>query len=331
MESQHSLAFANGSTTQAVRAESGSTVSLPTNPTRSGYTFTGWNTQADGKGTAFTSSNVVNSDLTVYAQWQKKSSDSSKGSSKPATKLNTEDHFSYIIGYKDGTLRPYGTITRGEVATIFFRLLTDETRDAYWSQTNSYSDCGPDLWCNNVISTLSSMGIIDGYEDGTFRPYAKITRGQFTKMAVGFFETQVENYQGYFTDVPEDLWCSGYVESAVDAGLIQGFGDGTYRPNTNITRAQACVIVNRALGRKPDEDHLLKERDMITWTDNSPDDWFYADMQEATNSHDYIWLTKGSDKTYMEEWVKKLPQRDWAALEHAWSTAHSAPSGEVTQ
>ena len=264
-------AFANGSTTQAVRAESGSTVSLPTNPTRSGYTFTGWNTQADGKGTAFTSSNVVNSDLTVYAQWQKKSSDSSKGSSKPATKLNTEDHFSYIIGYKDGTLRPYGTITRGEVATIFFRLLTDETRDAYWSQTNSYSDCGPDLWCNNAISTLSSMGIIDGYEDGTFRPYAKITR------------------------------------------------------------AQACVIVNRALGRKPDEDHLLKERDMITWTDNSPDDWFYADMQEATNSHDYIWLTKGSDKTYMEEWVKKLPQRDWAALEHAWSTAHSAPGGEVTQ
>lgn len=324
-------AFANGSTTQAVRAESGSTVSLPTNPTRSGYTFTGWNTQADGKGTAFTSSNVVNSDLTVYAQWQKKSSDSSKGSSKPATKLNTEDHFSYIIGYKDGTLRPYGTITRGEVATIFFRLLTDETRDAYWSQTNSYSDCGPDLWCNNAISTLSSMGIIDGYEDGTFRPYAKITRGQFAKMAVGFFETQVENYQGYFTDVPEDLWCSGYVESAVDAGLIQGFGDGTYRPNTNITRAQACVIVNRALGRKPDEDHLLKERDMITWTDNSPDDWFYADMQEATNSHDYIWLTKGSDKTYMEEWVKKLPQRDWAALEHAWSTAHSAPGGEVTQ
>ena len=264
-------AFANGSTTQAVRAESGSTVSLPTTPTRSGYTFTGWNTQADGKGTAFTSSNVVNSDLTVYAQWQKKSSDSSKGSSKPATKLNTEDHFSYIIGYKDGTLRPYGTITRGEVATIFFRLLTDETRDAYWSQTNSYSDCGPDLWCNNAISTLSSMGIIDGYEDGTFRPYAKITR------------------------------------------------------------AQACVIVNRALGRKPDEDHLLKERDMITWTDNSPDDWFYADMQEATNSHDYIWLTKGSDKTYMEEWVKKLPQRDWAALEHAWSTAHSAPGGEVTQ
>ena len=89
--------------------------------------------------------------------------------------------------------------------------------------------------------------------------------------------------------------------------------------------------MNRALGRKPDEDHLLKERDMITWTDNSPDDWFYADMQEATNSHDYIWLTKGSDKTYMEEWVKKLPQRDWAALEHAWSTAHSAPGGEVTQ
>ena len=100
--------------------------------------------------------------------------------------MNTEDHYSYIIGYKDGTLRPYGTITRGEVATIFFRLLTDETREAYWSQTNNYSDCNSELWCNNAISTLSSMGIIDGFEDGTFRPYAKITRAQFAKIAMAF-------------------------------------------------------------------------------------------------------------------------------------------------
>lgn len=323
--------FADGSNAQAVRAESGSTVSLPTNPTRSGYTFTGWNTQADGKGTAFMSSNVVNSDLTVYAQWQKKSSDSSKGSSKPATKLNTEDHYSYIIGYKDGTLRPYGTITRGEVATIFFRLLTDETRDAYWSQTNNYSDCGSDLWCNNAISTLSNMGIIDGYADGTFRPYGKITRAQFAKMAVGFFETATKEYQGYYSDVPEDAWYTDYVEAASRVGLIQGFQDGTFRPDANITRAQACVIVNRALNRKPDEDHLLPEKEMITWTDNNPGDWFYADMQEATNSHDYTWLSKGSEKKYMEDWTKKLEQRDWAAFEHAWSTAHSAPGGEVVK
>lgn len=248
-----------------------------------------------------------------------------------STNLNTDDHYSYIIGYKDGYLKPYGTITRGEVATIFFRLLTDEARDKYWSQTNRYSDCSADLWCNNAISTLSNMGIIDGYEDGTFRPYGKITRAQFAKIAVGFFETTQREYAGYFTDIAPDAWYTNYVEAAARVGLIQGFEDGTFRPNTNITRAQACVIVNRALGRKPDEDHLLSERQMITWPDNNPGDWFYADMQEATNSHDYRWLSNGKEKQYMEQWTKKLEQRDWAALEHAWSTAHSAPGGEVVK
>ena len=253
----------------------------------------------------------------------------SSGGGSPV--LNTDDHYSYIIGYKDGYLRPYGTITRGEVATIFFRLLTDEARDKYWSQTNDYSDCNSDLWCNNAISTLSNMGIIDGYTDGTFRPYGKITRAQFAKIAVGFFETTKKEYQGYYSDVPENAWFTDYVEAASRVGLIQGFEDGTFRPNTNITRAQACVIVNRALNRKPDEDHLLPEKQMVTWPDNNPGDWYYADMQEATNSHDYTWLSKGSEKKYMEDWTKKLEQRDWAAFEHAWSTAHSAPGGEVVK
>ena len=243
--------------------------------------------------------------------------------------LNTEDHYSYIIGYKDGTLRPYGTITRGEVATIFFQLLTDEAREEYWSQTNNYSDCNSRLWCNNAISTLSSMGIIDGFADGTFRPYAKITRAQFAKIAVGFFETTKEDYEGFFTDVSVGAWYTEYVEAAARVGLIQGFADGAFRPNSNITRAQACVIVNSALNRKPDKAHLLDKDEMLTWADNNPGDWFYADMQEATNSHDYTWLTEEPEMT--EEWTSKLPQRDWAALEHAWSTAHSAPGGEVTR
>ena len=252
------------------------------------------------------------------------------GSNRPSRPtLNTEDHYSYIIGYSDGTLQPDGTITRGEVATIFFRLLTDDSREEWWSQVNDYSDCNSDLWCNNAISTLSNMGIIDGFSDGTFRPYAKITRAQFAKIAVGFFETTREDYQGYFTDVDIDAWYTEYVEAAARVGLIEGFNDGTFRPNTNITRAQACVIVNRALGRAPDEDRLLDEDEMITWPDNNPDDWFYADMQEATNSHDYTWTTVSGDK--VENWTDKLPQRDWAALEHAWSTAHSAPGGEVTE
>ena len=243
--------------------------------------------------------------------------------------LNTDDHYSYIIGYKDGYLRPYGTITRGEVATIFFRLLTDEARDKYWSQTNNYSDCNSDLWCNNAISTLSNMGIIDGYSDGTFRPYGKITRAQFAKIAVGFFETTTQEYQGYYSDISENAWFTNYVEAASRVGLIQGFADGTFRPNVNITRAQACVIVNRALDRKPATEHLLPTAKMINWPDCTPSDWYYADMQEATNSHDYRWLASGGDAKAMEKWTAKLPQRDWAAFEHAWSTAHSAPGGEV--
>lgn len=308
---------------------------MPANPTRSGYTFTGWNTQADGRGTAFTSATVVNSDLTVYAQWQKNSSDSdNSGSSGTPSGLNTKDHYSYIIGYQDGTLQPYGTITRGEVATIFFRLLTEETREANWSTTNNYADCSPDLWCNNAISTLTRMGIIEGFEDGTFRPNARITRAQFAKIAVGFFETTKEDYAGFFTDVNIGAWYTEYVEAAAHVGLIEGFGDGTFRPDTNITRAQACVIVNRALGRKPDEEHLLNDDEMLTWPDNNPDDWFYADMQEATNSHDYSWITvndKDGGRVKIENWTEKLPQRDWIAFEHAWSTAYSAPGGEVTQ
>jgi hypothetical protein len=173
------------------------------------------------------------------------------------------------------------------------------------------------------------MGIIDGYGDGTFRPYAKITRAQFAKMAVGFFETTKDDYQGYFSDVPANAWFTEYVEAAVNAGLIQGFQDGTYRPNDYITRAQACVIVNRALDRKPHMDYLLDEDEMVTWTDCTPKDWFYADMMEATNSHDYQKIRAGG-KT-VEEWTKKLEQRDWTALEKSWSTANSAPGGEVVR
>ena len=255
------------------------------------------------------------------------------GGYHPPANLNTKDHYSYIIGYKDGTIRPYGSITRGEVATIFFRLLTDEARDQYWSQTNDYSDSPKELWCNNAISTLSNMGIIDGYNDGTFRPYGKITRAQFAKMAVNFFETTAEEYQGYFTDVPADAWFASYVEAASRVEIINGYQDGTFKPNEFITRAQACVIVNRALDRHPEEEHLLA-KDMIVWPDNNPSDWFYADLQEATNSHDYQMHSRTEDgkKVSYETWTKKLDQRDWAAFEHAWSTAHSAEfDGEVVE
>ena len=211
-------------------------------------------------------------------------------------------------------------------AAIFFRMLTDKTRNEYWSQTNSFTDVAAEKWCNNAISTLFSIGIIDGYGDGAFRPDGPITRAAFTKMAVNFFDYHVKDYDGRFTDVEGDAWYAGYIQAAAELKLIEGFDDGTFRPDDCITRAQACAIINRTLGRVPDADRM-SIRPLVTWPDCDEDAWYYADMMEATNSHDYQWITVGGEKT--EKWTEKLPQRDWAALEHPWSTANSAKGGEV--
>ena len=274
---------------------------------------------------------VITADQTQEVVFTNTRSSSSSDDDDDEPKLNTEDHYSYIIGFQDGTVRPNGNITRGEVATIFFRLLTDKTRDTYWSQSSPYTDCTPELWCNNAISTLTRAGILNGFDDGTFRPGDAITRAEFTKIAVGFFKTTEEDFAGYFPDVDPDAWYAGYVEAAFRTGLIQGREDGSFRPDAPITRAEACVIVNRALGRRPDTEHLLPAEKMVTWPDNLPGSWYYADVQEATNSHDYTWLGQGSDRKYMEKWTGRLKQRDWAAFERAWSTAHSAPGGEVAK
>lgn len=239
--------------------------------------------------------------------------------------LNTEDHVAYIIGYEDGTVRPGANITRAEVATIFFRLLTDETRESYWSQSSGFTDVASGAWYNNAVSTLTRAGILDGYEDGSFRPNASITRAEFTKIAVSFFKHAGGASANPFNDVPESAWYAEFVKAAAELGLIDGYEDGTFRPNAPITRAEACTIVNRTLGRAPDKDNLLPEHEMLTWPDNSRDAWYYAQIQEATNSHDYQWLGA------IEVWTAKLAERDWDALEKEWSNAYSAPGGEVAR
>ena len=240
----------------------------------------------------------------------------------PILWLNMEDHYSYIVGYPDGTVQPNGKITRAEVATIFFRLLSDDTREAFWSSTNDYSDVSADKWYNNAVSTLSRLGVISGYPDGTFRPDASITRAEFAKIAVSFCKYGSTTYSGCFSDVKASDWFSTCVETAKTSNLIAGYPDGTFRPNNAITRAEACTIVNRTLGRKPAKNHLnISGR--INWPDCADTDWFYADMMEATNSHDYQMVG------LVEDWNRKLPQRDWAALETEWSHAYSAPGGEV--
>ena len=239
--------------------------------------------------------------------------------------LNTEDHYAYIVGYPDGNVKPEGNITRAEVATIFFRLLTDESRNEFWSQTNNYSDVSEDAWYNNAVSTLSNAGIIDGYEDGTFKPDGNITRAEFATIAVRFFEATYDG-EDLFSDIAGH-WAQDYIHEAANAGIVDGYPDGTFRPQQYITRAEAMTMVNRTIDRHPDADHLLD--DMITWPDNPETAWYYEQVQEATNSHAYTMNTDDEQNPY-EIWTELLPNRDWSELEKEWSDANDgAGSGEV--
>ena len=230
--------------------------------------------------------------------------------------LNTKDHYSYLIGYSDGTVRPNGRITRAEVATIFFRLLTDDARQRNWSSENNFSDVSADKWYNNAVSTLCHMGVLGGYSDGTFRPNAPITRAEFAKIAVSFAQANGSAVYSYFTDVKTTDWFAPYVTAAKDSSLIEGYSDGSFKPENRITRAEACTIVNRVLGRKPSKNHM-KISGRIDWPDCTTADWFYEAIMEATNSHTYQMGKR------VETWNDKLPQRDWAALEKIWSRANS--------
>ena len=167
------------------------------------------------------------------------------------------------------------------------------------------------------------------YSDGTFRPGDPITRAELTKIAAGFFADKrvTAHYDGRFSDVSGSEWFISVLEKGIEEGIIQGYQDGTFAPNQYITRAQACTIINRTLGRQPEADRLLPDSQMLTWPDSDPSAWYYAQMQEATNSHDYTWVTTSSGK--VEKWTKKLPDRDWAALEHIWSRANSSTGGEA--
>ena len=236
--------------------------------------------------------------------------------------LNTEDHYAYIIGYsEDGTVRPNANITRAEVATIFFRLLTDSARDQFWMTSNNFSDVLPNDWYNNAVSTMVNMGIIQGYEDGTFRPNANITRAEFAAIAARFMASGYGVEDDLFTDIANH-WARESINDAAMAGWINGYEDGTFRPDAAITRAEAVTLVNNVLQRKPDADHMLDS--MIKWPDNPEGTWYYEAIQEATNSHDYDLF---EDAEY-ETWTALQENRDWAALEKDWVNTHRT-GGEV--
>ena len=222
--------------------------------------------------------------------------------------LNDSDHFAYVIGYMDGNVRPYGLISRAETTTIFFRLLKDSVRDGNLLTSNTYTDVADDYWANTAISTMTGLGIVQGRSTTTFDPKAPITRAQFAAICARF-DTGKSNGEQTFSDI-QGHWAEKYIQRAAELGWIKGFEDGTFRPDTYITRAQAMTMINRVLNRIPeDESDLLP--DMNVWPDCKPGDWFYLAIQEATNSHDF----KHKAGSY-ETWTRLTKDPDWTRYEH---------------
>ena len=266
---------------------------------------------------------VINKEDTVFTYtYDKKSGGSggSGGSNRPKppvveipddvpTGLNGKDHYAYVVGYPDGMVYPQKNITRAEVATIFFRLLKDETREANMTKSNSYNDMKDGAWYTCAVSTLSKMGIIKGYEDGSFKPDASISRAEFAAIAARF-DPDGDKTPATFSDVSSH-WAKDEISIAANHGWIKGYEDGSFKPDQKITRAETMTLVNRVLKRLPEtKDDLHK--DMKTWPDNQNESaWFYLAVQEATNSH-YQKLKK--DGTH-ETWESMRETRDWAALE----------------
>ena len=209
---------------------------------------------------------------------------------------------------------------------MLFRLLKDDVRMQNLTKDNAYSDVSGTAWYAAAVSTLSKMGVISGYPDGTFDPNGYITRAEFAVIAARFFDM---DYQGedLFPDI-DGHWAQDYINQAAEDGFIEGYPDGTFGPDKYITRAEAVTLVNRTLDRHPDPDHFLE--DMLVWPDNlDTEQWYYADMQEATNSHEYQ-VKKDAQGNEYEVWTKVLPVRDWEAFEKEWSDANSAENpGEV--
>ena len=222
--------------------------------------------------------------------------------------LFTDDHYAYIVGGPDGTVRPNDSMTRAGVATIFFRLLKDSVRDANLLTGCTYTDVADDYWANTAISTMTGLGIVQGRSTTTFDPKAPITRAQFAAICARF-DTGKSSGTQTFTDI-KGHWAEKYIQRAAELGWIKGFEDGTFRPDTYITRAQAMTMINRVLNRIPeDESDLLPG--MNVWPDCNPGDWFYLAVQEATNSHDY----KHKAGNY-ETWTKLMKNPDWTRYEN---------------
>ncbi len=238
--------------------------------------------------------------------------------------LNSVDHFAYIIGYDDDTVRPLNNITRAEVATIFFRLMTEDYRNANWATANDFSDVTAGSWFNNAVSTCANAGLLTGYPDGTFKPNQSITRAEFAAVAARFLSDEYtgENV-GDFSDT-KGHWAAKEIRRAAEAGWVTGSNNG-FRPNDKINRAEVMTIVNRMLDRIPDAEHMLGT--MKKWKDNPEDAWYYEAVQEATNEHAY----ERDELGVTEHWTEVLPASDWKNLEAAWANANTGKADEADE
>ena len=301
----HTLTFdtMGGSKIAPETVRHGLTVAKPKDPVNGGYIFDGWYTDKTFR-TPYNFATPLTQDTTIYAKWflivlpgvtVKKNT----------PKLNTADHFAYVQGYPDGTVKPAGNITRAETAAILFRLMDDASRKTYYSTKSGFRDVASGSWYNTYVATLNNAGVITDSSNGYFRPNEAITRAELAAMLAKFSETT--GAANYFNDVSAKYWAANAIAICAKLGWITGYPDGTFRPDKNVTRAELMAMINRATGRAPKSaDAFLPG--MKTWIDNTADKWYYLDVQEATNSHSYT--VKGS-----ETWTALTSDPNWSLYE----------------
>lgn len=301
----HTLTFdtMGGSKIAPETVRHGLTVAKPKDPVNGGYIFDGWYTDKTYR-TPYNFATPLTQDTTIYAKWflivlpgvtVKKNT----------PKLNTADHFAYVQGYPDGTVKPAGNITRAETAAILFRLMDDASRKTYYSTKSGFRDVASGSWYNTYVATLNNAGVITDSSNGYFRPNEAITRAELAAMLAKFSETT--GAANYFNDVSAKYWAANAIAICAKLGWITGYPDGTFRPDKNVTRAELMAMINRATGRAPKSaDAFLPG--MKTWSDNTADKWYYLDVQEATNSHSYT--VKGS-----ETWTALTSDPNWSLYE----------------
>lgn len=301
----HTLTFdtMGGSKIAPETVRHGLTVAKPKDPVNGGYIFDGWYTDKTYR-TPYNFATPLTQDTTIYAKWflivlpgvtDKKAT----------PKLNTSDHFAYVQGYPNGTVKPTGNITRAETAAILFRLMDEGSRKTYYSTKSGFRDVASGSWYNTYVATLNNAGVITDSSNGYFRPNEAITRAELAAMLAKFSETT--GAANYFNDVSAKYWAANAIAICAKLGWITGYPDGTFRPDKNVTRAELMAMINRATGRAPKSaDAFLPG--MKTWSDNTADKWYYLDVQEATNSHSYT--VKGS-----ETWTALTSDPNWSLYE----------------